>query len=245
MDEEQPLVFDRRQTVGLRFTVDVPAGTDPQFVRRTLQSSLDDDDGRACQWGEWSVGPVQLAPGATREPEVEVFRRSGTWHKPPGAVEADVVVVGASSGDGTPGEVRVHTLRAPLPETVLVEVGAGGRGGAGAVWPASVVHGGGPGGEYTHGPWAATGGPPAPPQPGMGGGGGGALHGGADGLVVVISRFGESATRQPPDPKGKAAAAAVLRDVVGPPSNAMLDARLDQLVLRVEDIERRLGIDDE
>jgi hypothetical protein len=56
--EEMPV-----KQVHLMFAVTVPDGTDPQFVARELSAALDDDDGRACQWGSWTVGPPTLIGG--------------------------------------------------------------------------------------------------------------------------------------------------------------------------------------
>ena len=47
--------------VWLKFPIEVPDGTAPQRVLEVANSALDDDDGRLCQWGEWSPGPAELA----------------------------------------------------------------------------------------------------------------------------------------------------------------------------------------
>ncbi len=47
--------------VWLKFPIEVPDGTDPARVVEVANSALDDDDGRLCQWGEWSPGDAELA----------------------------------------------------------------------------------------------------------------------------------------------------------------------------------------
>jgi hypothetical protein len=62
--------------VTVRFTLDVPDGTDPQKVLEEAQKSIDSEIGHGglCQWGDWDVGEAELAgvellrpsPGITR-----------------------------------------------------------------------------------------------------------------------------------------------------------------------------------
>jgi len=70
--------------------------------------------------------------------QIEVFRTSGTWRKPPGAGWIDVILVGAQSSDGTPGETVWRSFAAEDVEDVLeVAIGKGahvsGTAAAGAV----------------------------------------------------------------------------------------------------------------
>lgn len=48
--------------VDLKFSIEVPDGTDPQQVLGQAQESIDSevDHGGLCRWGDWSVGNVEL-----------------------------------------------------------------------------------------------------------------------------------------------------------------------------------------
>jgi hypothetical protein len=66
--------------------------------------------------------------------DVQEFRESGTWHKPPRAIQVDALIVAAGGGgspgrDGENGEVlRKSWPAGELPDTMEVEIGKGGRG---------------------------------------------------------------------------------------------------------------------
>ena len=49
--------------VNLKFSIEVPEGTDPQTVLAEAQRSIDSEIGHGglCQWGDWDVGEVELA----------------------------------------------------------------------------------------------------------------------------------------------------------------------------------------
>jgi len=53
--------------VTVRFTLDVPDGTDPQRVLAEAQKSIDSEVGHGglCQWGDWDVGDVELVSVVT------------------------------------------------------------------------------------------------------------------------------------------------------------------------------------
>ncbi|HTQ88674.1 MAG TPA: hypothetical protein VMK84_04195 [Streptosporangiaceae bacterium] len=123
-----------------------------------------------------------------------VFRRDGTWRKPAGAQEVDVVLAGADAWDGTPGQVVLHTFgAAELPDTVEVTVGARlGGGGGNSSFPVSTgTNGrapdmpgasGGDSSEVTVSPYPPPGVPPARYGPGR-------SEVAAGGFVVVITRY--------------------------------------------------------
>lgn len=46
--------------ISLTFSIEVPAGTDPQQVLDVANRFLDDDDGLLCQWGNWAPGRAEL-----------------------------------------------------------------------------------------------------------------------------------------------------------------------------------------
>ncbi len=48
--------------VTVRFTLEVPDGTDPQRVLKVVNEELDSaiDGGKLCQWGDWGVGDAEL-----------------------------------------------------------------------------------------------------------------------------------------------------------------------------------------
>ena len=48
--------------VDLKFSIEVPDGTDPQRVLIEAQKSIDSEvsHGGLCQWGDWGVGEVEL-----------------------------------------------------------------------------------------------------------------------------------------------------------------------------------------
>ena len=70
--------------------------------------------------------------------DIQYFAESGIWHRPPGAVRADCLIRAASGGGsvdaggiihaGAQGELHAHSIPSPLPETITIEIGKGGRG---------------------------------------------------------------------------------------------------------------------
>ncbi len=51
--------------VVIRFTIEVPDGTDPLKVLAEAQRSINSevDHGGLCQWGDWAVGDAELVTG--------------------------------------------------------------------------------------------------------------------------------------------------------------------------------------
>jgi hypothetical protein len=71
--------------------------------------------------------------------DIQVFKASDTWHKPPGAVTVEVIIKGGDGGwsivggdriiPGSKGEVVYQEFAADqLPETTAIQIGEGGRG---------------------------------------------------------------------------------------------------------------------
>src|SRR5215831_17009077 len=70
--------------------------------------------------------------------DVQYFSSSGIWVRPGGAIRIDCLIKGAGGGgavgigemgrDGEDGELQSYSIKAPLPETISVEIGAGGKG---------------------------------------------------------------------------------------------------------------------
>jgi hypothetical protein len=70
--------------VTVRFTLEVPDGTDPQRVLEVVNRALDDDDGLLCQWGNWKVGSAELVPVTPPAPLTGTGGGS-SWTPPPGS----------------------------------------------------------------------------------------------------------------------------------------------------------------
>jgi hypothetical protein len=70
--------------VAVRFTLDVPDGTDPQQVIEVVNRYLDDDDGLLCQWGNWAPGRAELVPVFAPPDPSGSGGGGSTWTPPPG-----------------------------------------------------------------------------------------------------------------------------------------------------------------